>query len=93
MPTSRRPRRTAAQWRTIVQRFDASDDTAAEFCRRERLSVTSFDRWRHRFAAEDLEAGFIELRQKPRSPAPAQESWTLEIDLPGGGSLRLRSSL
>ena len=45
MPTKRRQRRTADQWRTIIERFDVSDDTPAEFCRRERLSVTSFDRW------------------------------------------------
>ena len=91
MPTSRRPRRTADQWRTIIQRFDASDNTPAEFCRRERLSVTSFDRWRHRFAAEKSEAGFIELHDTPSATPQSPESWTLEIDLPGGGSLRLRS--
>ena len=91
MPTPRRQRRTADQWRTIIRRFDAGSASPAEFCRREGLSVTSFDRWRHRFAAEEPDAGFIELHQNPQSPAPARGSWALEIDLPGGGSLRLRS--
>jgi hypothetical protein len=87
---NRRPHRSAEQWRAIVDRYESSDLSQADFCRRERVSLTSFCRWRRRFLAEDDQAGFVEL--VPASP-PATASagdWTLEIDLPGGGSLRLR---
>lgn len=88
---SRRSRRSAEQWRAIIERYESSDLSQADFCRRERLSLTSFCRWRRRILAKDDRAGFVELL--PASPPTTARAgdWTLEIDLPGGGSLRLRS--
>ena len=86
---NRRPHRSAEQWRAIIERYESSGQSQADFCRRERISLTSFCRWRRRFLGDD-QSGFVELL--PASP-PATASagdWTLEIDLPGGGSLRLR---
>ena len=53
MPSNPRQRRTADQWRAIIQRFEAANLTPIEFYRREGLSLTSFGRWRHRFDADD----------------------------------------
>ncbi len=87
----RRTYRSAEEWRAIIERYESSDLSQADFCRRERISLSSFCRWRRRFLAEDDQAGFVELL--PASPRTASSAgdWTLEIDLPGGGSLRLRS--
>jgi len=86
----RRPRRSAEHWQTIIRRFEASDLGPTEFCRRETLSFTSFDRWRRRFLAEDARLGFVELRPETPMSLPTGGEWTLEIDLPGGVSVRIR---
>jgi len=86
----RRPRRSAEHWQTIIRSFEASGLGPTDFCRREKLSFTSFDRWRRRFLADDAQPGFVELRPESPTSSPSGEDWTIEIDLPGGVSLRIR---
>lgn len=94
---NRHPRRSAEQWRAIIQHFESSDLSQVDFCRQEGLSLTSFSRWLGRFRCDDHQPGFVELHPEP-SPSttptavPSCGDWTLEIDLPGGGSLRLSRS-
>jgi len=87
----RHTRRTAKQWRAIIQRFDAGGLNQSAFCKRENLVLETFRRWRRHFLAEGHQNGFIELRPAPSPQAPTQDGWTIEIDLPGVGTLRLRS--
>jgi len=87
----RHPRRSAEQWRTIIERYESSDLSQVDFCRRENLSLTSFGRWRQRFLAEEGQSGFVELLPESSLVPQGDGNWTLEIDLPGGGSLRFRS--
>lgn len=86
----RRPRHSAEHWQTIIRRFEAGDLGPVEFCCRENLAITSFDRWRRRLLAEEARPGFVEL-QHPIAPtsAPLGGGWALEIDLPGGVSMRI----
>ena len=44
--TAKRGRRTANQWRRILQRQRSSGLSRTEFCRREEIPLSSFDRWR-----------------------------------------------
>jgi hypothetical protein len=86
-------RRNADQWRTLLLRFEQGDLSPVDFCRREQLAPSSFQRWRHRFAAPTSTptpaAGFVELLP-PASSGDDAGFLTVELDLPGGGSLRIR---
>ena len=55
-----RPRRTKAQWTEILRRFQSSAQTSQEFCRREGLALSSFQRWRRELWSV---AEFVELVQ------------------------------
>lgn len=90
-PASRQRRRSANQWHAIIQRFETSGLSQSEFCRQENLSPTTFNRWRHRALTSDHQPGFVELLPE-LSPLPdGDRDWTLELDLPGGVILRIRS--
>lgn len=51
MAGQRRRRLDAATWREVLRRFDVAGTTVGEFCARERLSASSFYRWRERLQA------------------------------------------
>jgi hypothetical protein len=82
-------RRNADQWRALLLRFEHGDLSPVDFCRREHLALSSFQRWRHRLAAAAPAAGFVELLP-PTSSGDDAGFLTVELDLPGGGSLRIR---
>jgi transposase-like protein len=90
MPKSRkrRVRRTEKQWTEILRRFEASGEGLQQFCRREGVALSSFQRWRQRLG-KNTPARFVEL-----VPTVAVESsamnWSLEVSLPNGVSLRFR---
>ncbi len=99
MPTTTPPkrktnRRSARQWRTILRRFDKSDLSPADFCHQQKLALPSFRRWQRKQLAEANTAvpGFVELQPAAASPG-LETPWTLELDLPGGGRLRIQSGL
>lgn len=85
----KRQRRTRAQWRDILRRFDRSGLGPRAFCRHEGLSLSSLQRWRSQEGTSPRRSKFIELT----SPRPARRSttaWALEIELPSGVCVRLR---
>jgi hypothetical protein len=86
-----RSRRTADQCRAIVDRFRTSGLSERQFCQQEDLALTSLARWLERFGSEDRGPGFIELALASAATATDREVWTVEVDLPGGGCLRIRS--
>jgi len=87
--STRRPRRNSDQWRNIVTRFENSGMKVKDFCRKENLARATFSKWRSQFSKEPLLPGFIELQ--PTNPAPPEsESWSVQLDLPGGGHLRIQ---
>lgn len=84
-----RRRRTADQWQTLIEQHAQSGLSLADFCRRKNLSPSSFHSWRKKLQPEPGQSGFLELQ--PRSSAKdLAGAWLLELDLPGGGNLRLR---
>ena len=90
MPQSRavRVRRSEKQWIEILKRFESSGLGSKEFCRREGVSPSSFQRWRSRLGSVDA-AEFVEL--VPAQPViTASSEWSLEIALPNGVQLRFR---
>jgi hypothetical protein len=90
MPKSRRirTRRTKAQWTEILRRFECSGLGSRQFCRREDLALSSFQRW-HRQLGSVAAAEFVELVPTPSSRVPSS-SWSLDVSLPNGVSLRFQ---
>ena len=83
----RKTRRSAAEWRTICERFTRSGLGVAEFCAREAIAESRFKQWYRRSrGAAQTKGQFIELL--PAAPAGSQ--WEVEIELPTGARLRLR---
>jgi hypothetical protein len=78
-------RRTPAEWRTILGRFEGSGLGRKEFCRREKIHPTSFQRWQRRLAASAQDA-FVEVA----APLESVPVWAVEIELADGTILRLR---
>ena len=94
MPTARKqparsPRRSPKQWRNVVSQFEQSGLTIKGFCQKENLAPATFSKWRSRFREESSEPGFVEL-QPATPPSPTSGTWSLQIDLPGGGHLRIQ---
>ena len=90
MPQSRskRTRRTKAQWTEILREFESSSVGSREFCRREGLPPSSFQRWRRRLGRVTA-AEFIELVPTSSASVPSS-SWSLDVSLPNGVSLRFQ---
>ena len=85
---SNRTRRTKSQWTEILRRFESSGVKPREFCRREGLALSSFQRW-HRRLGSVAAAEFVELvpSSSPSAPSP---SWSLDVSLPNGVCLRFQ---
>ena len=85
---TRRPRRDKKQWTEISKRFDSSGLSPRDFCQREGLALSSFQRWRRRLGSI-ASAEFVEL--VPTVPSSTTSSgWSLEVTLPNGVCLRFQ---
>jgi hypothetical protein len=83
-----RVRRTEQQWTEILQRLGSGGEDSREFCRREGVALSSLQRWRRRLGTAHA-ARFVEL-VPPTGTAEVAGTWSLEVSLPNGISLRIR---
>ena len=80
-----RVRRTAEEWKAIVERYEGGGETRAGFCGREQIAITSLTRWRRKLRGEPAApARFIEL-----SSAMASNRVRAELELGQGLVLRI----
>ena len=86
-PTNR-TRRTKAQWTEILQRFESSGRDSRDFCRREGLALSSFQRWRRQLGSVAA-SEFVELIPAS-SPSVPSSSWSLDVLLPNDVRLRFQ---
>ncbi len=82
-------RRNSAEWKKIVARQRKSGQSAREFCDREGLSLSSFTNWSRKLLTSKGSAGSGEFIEVPTTEAPSS-SWSVEVSLPNGCTLRLR---
>jgi len=99
-----RVRRTESEWRALVEKFEASGQSEAGFCRAKKLSRRSFREWRKRFEQsgpgrrrvratrkrKTSAVGFVELTAPSLGAAPRAGA-EFELELPGGVRLRWRA--
>lgn len=90
-----RVRRTEAEWRTVLERFERSGLSVSAFCRRAKLSRSSFVKWRRRLAESSSPTpAFVEWIA-PTAPEGAEDApasaGEFELALPGGVVLRWRA--
>lgn len=82
--------RSADEWKILIQRWEASDQSALQFCKSNGLGYASFCNWRKRLA-EDTHSpsieptSFIDLG----SLATGQRGWDIVLHLGNGVELRL----
>lgn len=96
-----RVRRTEAEWRGLVERFEKSGQSMAAFCRRTKLPRGSLVKWRRRLGAGPgverharPSPAFVEWIAPPSAVAEAVKgggAGELELSLPGGVVLRWRA--
>jgi hypothetical protein len=96
-----RVRRTEAEWRGLLERFEQSGLSMAAFCRRSKLPRGSFVKWRRRLGASPgveryarPSPAFVEWIAPSAAAAEAGKeggAGELELSLPGGVVLRWRA--
>jgi len=93
-----RVRRTEAEWRALLERFEKSGLSVSAFCRRAKLSRGSFGKWRRRLAEKPYSApAFVEWVAAPSAGAASEDGAVgagaaeFELALPGGVVLRWRA--
>ena len=94
-PRKSQPRRSRAQWKSLIDRHVRSDLSGKQFCEREALSYASFMKWRSKLnpkpAAEIKD--FIELSGEPlplTMPISEASSEGCLLELQVGSSVTVR---
>jgi hypothetical protein len=67
------PTTAESQWRDYVERAKQFRGTAAEFCRREGIEVSSFYKWRHNLVRESRQssAPLVSTQKRNQNPTPS----------------------
>ena len=82
-------RRSEEQWTEILRRFDSSGLSSRQFCERDRIPLSSLQRWQRRLRSV-APAKFVEI--VPRVvPSAIATSWSVEVSLPNGTTLRFQA--
>jgi hypothetical protein len=92
-----RVRRTEAEWRAVLERFERSGLSLSAFCRRAKLSRGSFVKWRRRLEGRPSPSpAFVEwiapsAAERGAEAAAPRGTGELELSLPGGVVLRWKA--
>ena len=94
-PTHRQFRRSREEWRELVARFEASDQTREEFCAERGIGASTLRRWCSRVRARAPTAStatpvFVELPAEEKNASASVQPWEVELQLDTGVVLRLR---
>jgi hypothetical protein len=87
-----RIRRTAPEWKEIIERFGKSDLRIAAFCEKEEISRSAFASWKKKLGTVRKKApSFVEItsaaKRKSSSQSVALSQTSFELALPGGVTL------
>jgi hypothetical protein len=93
MSGQRRRRLDAGTWREVLDRFAAAGMTVEEFCGRERLSTSSFYRWRERLQSTGTQAVEPRLPRADGVAVPPSAADFIELGSLAGSSHSVGSGL
>lgn len=78
-------RRTEREWREILSRWEKSGVSPRDFCRKQELQLSSFERWRQKLNSSAPDE-FVAVT----TASPSISTWMLEVTLPNGSKLRFQ---
>lgn len=81
-----RGRRSVAQWRELMDRYQRSGESQAAFCKEVGIALSTFQLWRSRLGSAGRTEEFVEVT--PRGQWSG--GWTVEIEFPDGTVTRVR---
>jgi hypothetical protein len=79
-------RRTRDEWRAILSRWERSGLSLREFCHKQEIQLSSFQRWQEKLTGASDGDAFVALTPAP----PTVSSWSLEVTLPNGSKLHFQ---
>ena len=90
-----RVKRSAAEWRRVFEKCEASGLSALAFCEREGIPRSTYTRWQQRLQdapspSPPDAAAFVELPLVAAGGGASLSAAELELSLPGGVVLRWR---
>ena len=89
----KKTRRTSHQWQQLINDWQHSGQTVAEFCQSQHVTPSSFYLWRKRLdtdVSETTLSPWIALSSSPGTDVVSGNDWQLELSLPGGVILRMK---
>ena len=94
MPSQKYSRRSAPAWAELIEQYQRSGLSGAQFCREQTLPYASFCKWRQRILNSDdapaasavPESSFVELDQWSDTP---ERPWRITLKLGNGVELLL----
>jgi hypothetical protein len=84
-----RVRRDESEWRELIGAWKQSGQSARSFCHARGVQVASFQRWRQRLSEAYPKQDFLPVVTEPTDTVAP--SWSLEVKLPNGVSLRFQA--
>ncbi|NRA22848.1 MAG: hypothetical protein HRU05_20450 [Oceanospirillaceae bacterium] len=94
-------RRTSAQWHQIIEDQKSSDLTISQFCTSNGVALSNFYQWRSKLGNQVKESQASQTKEAASSedwvaltPPPSTvdtSSWDMELNLPNGVTLKMRS--
>jgi len=86
-----RVKRSAAEWRKLFEKCEASGLSALAFCQRAGIPRSTFTRWQQRVqvvSSQAQTAAFVELPLPVAGSSASLAPGEFELSLPGGVTLR-----
>ena len=93
-----KPRRNATQWKALINKWQQSGLTIAEFCKTQGLHQSGFYAWKKKLSScGEVDNGNVSEElpwlQLPQTHAEQTGTgWDMELSLPGGVVLRMRQA-
>lgn len=93
-----KPRRNATQWQALINKWQQSGLTIAEFCKTQGLHQSGFYAWKKKLLSNiEIETDKMPeqlpwLQLPQTNSVQAKTGWDMELSLPGGVVLRMRQA-
>ena len=85
-----RVKRSEAEWKGIIARWQKSGLKPRGFCRREQIQFSSFLRWQRRLGGPESTTSASQFVEVTRPFSSSERSWVVEITLPNGCAVRFQ---